>query len=108
VGRLEIYLNKFSPWVGYTNWNEIPQEKYKRILIYLGGPIASALVGFIFLILVAMTDNTLLKIFLGSFLLGSIVQFLSTIIPMTYKHGPYKGMKSDGYYAIQVIKEINY
>jgi hypothetical protein len=106
IGRLEVYLNKFSPWVGSTNWSELPQEKYKKILICLGGPIASALVGVIFLLLVSITEN-ILKIFLGSFLLGSIVQFLSTIIPMTYKHGPYKGRKSDGFYAIQAIKEMN-
>lgn len=105
IGKLKVYLNKFSPWVGYTYSSEMPQEKYKKILIYLGGPIASVLVGFIFTILGAITENIFLKILLCSFIFGSYSQFLTTIIPMTYKHGAYKGRTSDGYEVINVIKE---
>lgn len=103
IGRLEVYLNKFSPWIGCANWSEIPQEKYKKVLVCLGGPIASLLMTFIFLFLVVITENIFLRVFLESFLMGSSSQFFITIIPITYKHGAYRGRKSDGYYAIKII-----
>jgi hypothetical protein len=105
IGRLEVYLNKFSPFVGFVHWSGIPQEKYKRILIHLGGPIASVLVVLLFTILASKSENTYLKIFLLSFIYGSFSQLLGTIIPMTYKHGAYKGETSDGYKVIRVLKE---
>lgn len=108
IGRLEVYLNKFSPWIGCANWSEIPKEGYKRMLLCLGGPIASLLMVITFLMLGLIAKNEFLKVFLNSFLLGSINQFFWTILPIKYKHGGYKGKKSDGYYAIKIIKEKAY
>lgn len=107
IGRLEVYLNKFSPWVGWTYWNDIPQEKYKKILLCLGGPIASIFTVLIFLFLTWITENKYLKVFWSAFVFGGSYQFLSTIIPTTYKKGSYKGKKSDGSKLIKIIKEKN-
>ncbi|WP_442600686.1 site-2 protease family protein [Paenibacillus sp. KN14-4R] len=102
--RLTIYWNKALPMTGFVNTDKMPFNKYKHISIFLGGPLASIMMTIIYVVLIFYASDPILRIIYYGGLMNAIIQFFCTIIPVRYKHGGYKGMKSDGLHVLEIMR----
>lgn len=106
IKRLRICFSKFTFFYsGFVKCSEIPVEKYKRILIFIGGPISSLLLILSCSYILMLIDSLVIKIVLRALVYGSILTFVITVIPITYKSKNYKGMKSDILNVIHILRE---
>jgi hypothetical protein len=104
--RVTVYIRNIYGG-GFTYWNVIPESKFKEVLTYLGGPLASLLT-----IIVGLIINYNIEIFwiqevFSGAIWCAIAQFIATILPIEYNYGDYKGSKSDGLRILEVLSDKN-
>ena len=114
ISRLLIEFKGFNSFhdftFGFAGW-EGTINRIQGVIIYLSGPLAS----FAMLLLAQYISNKYNHEFPSAviFLIryaefANLSQFIGTILPITYKHEPYKSLKSDGYRILECItKSIN-
>lgn len=114
VGRTIIKFKKFTvrifPISGYYNYESKDNgSKFKRIMMYLGGPLVNLLFIVLLRFLLQMiTANKLtfeqknLVWFLTFTFWFHVFQFVSSAVPMRYSFWPYEGYMSDG---MEILKE---
>jgi len=111
IGRLLIEFKGFNSFYdftfGFAGW-ECTISRTQSAIIFLSGPLAS----FAMFLLAQYIFNKYHHEFTSSviFLIryaefANLSQFISTILPMTYKHEPYKSLKSDGYRILECINK---
>jgi hypothetical protein len=106
INKLSISIRSFEPFTGFVCYNAKNIKKEQIMIICIGGPITSLLIGIISFIL-----SNLISSEMGSelFIFSSIYNvflFLISIIPITYPNwiGKLGGHLSDGYKAMRVNK----
>jgi hypothetical protein len=104
--RLNIVIRGFSPFTGFVNWNSSEMTRIQKLAATLGGPIVSLIIAlFLYLLSINVKHNIVSHILYSS--AGyNLIQFIITFIPITYPKwwGDYSGQTSDGYKALQLIK----
>ena len=110
IGRLIFKFKGYKNWVdinfGLTRY-KIPKSKAYRIAIVLGGPLSSLAIFLLSILILLFIHNLdfIIKVILRSISIYSLCQFLTTILPINYKFGPYNSLSSDGYKILQILKE---
>ena len=105
--RINICFNNIITYYGMCYWGKIKQEsniKFKRIFISLGGPLASAIIAGISLLMCYYTRGSFMNRIFNIITWSSLIQFFMTIIPITYKSGSYKDTISDGKNIMNILK----
>ncbi|MFD3157265.1 hypothetical protein ACFIJ5_10455 [Haloimpatiens sp. FM7330] len=105
IGRLNVEIRNFSPFVGFVHCNFRNAKKFEKSLFFLAGPVISFLMAIIIYfsannIALDSTYISILKVYAGYFFLQGVL----TIIPIQYcdMFGVYKGTSSDGYNAFNI------
>lgn len=107
IGDLQVVLRGFHPFTGFALWNGDKLTRLGKVLSTLGGPLISLIVGIGLFLLTRKVSHTILNN-LGTFMsYYNLLQFIVTAIPIKYPSwwGAYGGITSDGYKALQVLKE---
>ncbi|MFT8351015.1 M50 family metallopeptidase [Clostridium saccharoperbutylacetonicum] len=106
LGRLCIQIGKFQPVLGFTYWNRGKLLKWQSIVICIGGPIFSLLIGLSLLFISGVVHYYLLKKLIFFLAFYNIWQFICTAIPIIYPNWwvGYGGCRSDGYNIMSIIK----
>ena len=105
--RINICFHNLITYYGMCYWSGIIRGshiKLKRILISFGGPLASAIFASIGLLMCYYTRGSYMNRIFNVITWSAIIQFLMTIIPITYKSGSYKDKASDGKRIMNVLK----
>lgn len=106
VGRIHYHI----VWgmVGVCYIDSIKDMRgFQKIMVYIGGPLMTLIFTIIlFLYFYDHPFNWYINYFITGMFWMNIIQFISTIIPMTYPKwiGPYGGDESDGYKILKVLK----
>jgi len=106
INKLLISIRSFEPFTGFVCYNAKNLKEIQSILIYIGGPVFSLIIGVISLILSKLVQGNLInKLFIFSFIYN-LCLFLITTIPIVYPYwvGKLGGHLSDGYKAVKIIK----
>lgn len=104
--RVTVYIRNIYGG-GFTYWSVIPESKFKEVLTYLGGPLASLLT-----IVIGLIINYNIEIFwiqevFSGAIWWAIIQFIATILPIEYNYGDYKGSISDGLRILETLNDKN-
>lgn len=112
IGRLLIEFRGFNSFYdftfGFAGW-EGTISRIQSAITFLSGPLAS----FAMFLLAQYISNKYNHEFSSAviFLIryagfANLSQFIVTILPITYKHEPYKSLKSDGYRILECITKF--
>lgn len=105
--RINICFNNIITYYGMCCCGKIKKEsniKIKRILISLGGPLTTAIISSISLLMCYYTRGSFMNRIFNIITWSSLIQFFMTFIPMTYRSGSYKDMISDGKRIVNILK----
>lgn len=111
LGRLDIALEKFNPFIGMVQCNKSKLTKFQSITIFAGGPIISLFLG---IILLFISNNIGDKLLMEIFIFKEIIilarnlafgTFVFTAIPIIYpKWIGRADIPSDGYQIVELMK----
>ena len=106
INKLSINIRSFQPFTGFVCYNAKNMKKKQVMLICIGGPITSLLIGIISIILNNIVLNDVVSKILIFSSIYNIGLFLVTIVPIIYPNwfGKLGGYSSDGYKAVTRIK----
>lgn len=107
IGKLNIELRGFSPFVGFVCWNSNIMTKGQRIVATAGGPIVSLIIGICLLIFTDLTSSSIIKQIIVFSAYYHLYQFAVTSIPIIYPKwwAGYGGYSSDGYKVLQLARQ---
>lgn len=112
IKRLIIQIKEIMPTVGFVNFMPQKNNRFKTILIFLGGPLLTLIFAIIQHLISGRINYELLSRALKISSYYFYFVFFVTIIPITYPNWwiGYSGHKSDGYYVLNLtrkkIKEV--
>jgi hypothetical protein len=103
IGRLHFHIN--WSFVGFVAWKD-NLNKSQRAVALASGPIISLILMFIFWIIGILIPQGELRSFLWGISIFNLIQFMITIIPITYPRwmGAYSGHPSDGLQLLRLIR----
>lgn len=106
LGKINIEFMGFSPFTGFIYCNSNKLNKIQNIIISIGGPVVSLIIGIILLIISRNISYSFLKQSAVFSAYYHIYQFIITIIPIVYPRWwyGYSGCPSDGYRILKLIK----
>lgn len=106
INKLSINIRSFEPFTGFVCYNAKNIKKAQIMIICIGGPITSLLIGIISFILSNLILNKMGSELLIFSSIYNVFLFLISIIPITYPNwiGKLGGHLSDGYKAMRVNK----
>ncbi len=102
-GRIHFHL--YWSYVGFVSW-EGDLNKKQRAAALAGGPIMSLLLVFLFGMIAMYVPQGNLRSFFWGTTLFNLIQFIGTIIPVTYPRwmGIYHCHPSDGLLLLRLLK----
>lgn len=108
IKRLNIELRGFSPPTGFAYWNSNKVKKSQEMIVYLGGPMVSLIIGIILILLSRITKYYLVNQIIKFSASYHFIQFIITFVPMVYPKwwGDYGGHTSDGQRIVNLFKNI--
>lgn len=103
LGRLHFHI--IWSYIGYCSW-EKELNKQQSIISLIGGPAMSLLITVLCLLFTFSTSHGDLRSLLWGTAILNFVQFLSTIIPITYPKWMlgYSGYPSDGLQLLRLLR----
>ncbi|WP_026906747.1 hypothetical protein [Paucisalibacillus globulus] len=103
LGRLHFHI--YWSFIGFVCW-EGKLTKRQRAVALAGGPIMSLLLMVILGVVALLVTQGDLRSFLWSATIFNLLQFLVTIIPITYPRwmGAYYGHPSDGLQLLRLLR----
>ena len=103
IGRIHFHIQ--WSYIGFVYWDKDLSKRQKAVAL-AGGPFMSLLLALIFGIITLVYDGEL-QTFFGWITTFNFIQFIVTIIPVTYPRwmGGYNGLQSDGLQLIRVLKD---
>lgn len=107
LGRLNIELRGFNPFLGLVYWNVKEMTKSQKIVATIGGPIISLIIGACLIFISRSTTNHLIKQVTNFSANYYFIQFIITAIPIIYPKWfvGYGDLPSDGYRIFNLIKK---
>lgn len=106
INKLSISIRSFEPFTGFVCYNAKNIKKAQIMIICIGGPITSLLIGVISFALSNLILQDIIRKLLIFASIYNIFLFILTIVPIIYPNwiGKLGGHLSDGYKAIRTIK----
>ena len=105
-GRVTFEFGRFAPVTGYLRCDSSSLPKVIRVLLTIGGPLASLCLGLAMLYLAKLYTDIKMSNMLLYFSYYSFYVFIVTAIPIMYPSwwGDYAGKPSDGYRLVNIFK----
>ena len=103
IGKLHFHIN--WSYVGFVDW-DVNLSNRQRVFALAGGPVMSLFLALSFGVFTFLLPHGDLRTFLFGIAIFNLIQFLATIIPVTYPRwmGPYNGHPSDGLLLLRILK----
>lgn len=102
LGRLHFHI--IWSFIGYCHWGK-ELNKQQRVIALAGGPAMSLLLTLLCLSLTFITSHGDLRSLLWSTTILNFLQFLFTIVPITYPRWTgYSGHPSDGLQLLRLLR----
>lgn len=106
IRRLNVRFKGFAPWIGFMRVEKgVPLTKTLLLLLSLGGPLISLLIGTSAFVFRSYTDIGWLYSVLSIAAVYNWLTFIVTAIPIVYPKWwvGYEGTPSDGYRILRLI-----
>ena len=106
INKLSISIRSFEPFTGVVCYYAKNIKKSQIMMICIGGPLTSLLIGIISFVLRNLIVYEIISKLLVFSAIYNIFLFLLTIIPIIYPSwvGKLGGRLSDGYKAIRIFR----